>query len=65
MAQVESVEQARLAVANDLAHARALFAQVRPELALAEGDGRPDLIDAAFSKLVASLDSRSREGETR
>jgi DNA-binding response OmpR family regulator len=65
MAQAESVEQARLAIANDLDHARALFAQVRPELALAEGEGRTDLIDAAFSKLVASLDSRSREGETR
>ena len=65
MAEAESVEQARSAVASDLEHARALFAQVRPELTLTEGEGRPDLIDAAFSKLVASLDSRSREGETR
>jgi DNA-binding response OmpR family regulator len=65
MAEAESVEQARSAVANDLEHARALFAQVRPELARSEGEGRPDLIDAAFRKLVASLDSRSREGETR
>jgi CheY-like chemotaxis protein len=65
MAEAESVEQARSAVAGDLEHARALFAQVRPELARADGQARPDLIDAAFSKLVASLDSRSREGETR
>jgi DNA-binding response OmpR family regulator len=64
MAEAESVEQARSAVAGDLEHARALFAQVRPELTRSEGEG-PDLIDAAFRKLVASLDSRSREGETR
>ncbi len=65
MAEAESVEQALAAVAADLDHARALFAQVRPELARREGEQAPDLIDAAFRKLVASLDSRSREGETR
>jgi DNA-binding NarL/FixJ family response regulator len=64
MAEAESVEQARSAVAGDLDHARALFAQVRPDLARSDDEG-PDLIDAAFSKLVASLDSRTREGETR
>ncbi|MFV8756184.1 response regulator [Nannocystaceae bacterium ST9] len=64
VAEAESVEQALSAVAGDLEHARALFAQVRPEL-VREGEPRTDLIDAAFRKLVASLDSRSREGETR
>lgn len=64
MAEAETVEQALAAVAGDLGHARALFAQVRPELARS-GEAGPDLIDAAFRKLVASLDSRSREGETR
>lgn len=65
MAEAESFEQAHSAVAGDLEHARALFAQVRPELARSEADARPDLIDIAFRKLVASLDSRAREGETR
>lgn len=65
MAEVESVEQAFAAVDKDLAHARALFAQVRPELA-GPGDAvGPDLIDAAFRKLVASLDVRAKEGNER
>ncbi len=61
VAEAESVEQARLAIASDLEQARALFAQVRPELV----DDRAELIDAAFRKLVASLDSLPREGESR
>lgn len=62
MAEVDGVEQAFAAVGKDLEGARALFAQVRPELSREAG---PDLIDAAFRKLVASFDVGTKEGHER